>query len=230
VLAVALALGAASAHAQGLNPGPPGPFVIDIRGATSSVPSAGEFYPPPDDNDDDEGEVVDITVPARGFGFEVGAHVYPFQLGPARIGLGASYTHVRATVVSGLPVDDPPGSGQGGGGGSGTGGGSADDAAPVDVILTARSIAPQVSFNFGSANGWSYLSAGYGRAAVRTTLGAGLERSTDGLSVINFGGGARWFFSDHFGIGFDVRWHRAGSTDTTPGTTMFAAAVGLSVK
>ena len=217
-------LAPSAAPAQSLNPGPPGPFVIDIRGATSSVPSAGEFYPPPDD---DENEVVDLTVPARGFGFELGGHVYPFRLGPARVGLGLSYTRVRATVIS-LPNDASSGGDSGGSSGGSQEG--EDEAQPIDVVLSGQTLAPQVSFNFGTANGWSYLSAGYGVASVTTRVSADLERETSGLAVLNFGGGARWFFTRHLGVGFDVRWHRVAASDTTPRTTMFAAAVGLSVK
>src|SRR5688572_8406882 len=93
----------AAAHGQGINPGPPGPFVIDLRGATSGVPSAAEFYPVVDDDPDDDQELV---VPARGFGFDIGAHVYPFRIGPARIGFGVTFGRVRATAVSALPAGD----------------------------------------------------------------------------------------------------------------------------
>ena len=216
--AVALCVTTSTALAQGTAPRPPGPFVIDLRGATSGVPSAAEFYPPIDD-DADDGQ--DLVVPARGYGFEIGAHVYPFRLGPARVGIGVTFGRVRATAVSALPDDD-----------------SEDDAngddetaepATVDVIASGQTLAPQVSFNFGTADGWSYLSAGYGGAAFRTRVGTE-QRETTGLSALNFGGGARWFFTDHLGVGFDVRWHKVASGDRTPGTTMFAAAVGLSVK
>ena len=210
----------AVAQAQGINPGPPGPFVIDLRGATSSVPSLGQFYPVVD-NDPDEDE--ELTVPARGYGFEVGAHVYAFRLGPARVGFGVSYTRARATAVSGLVEGD-----------SSNGDEDADDVpetlATVDVIATGQTLAPQVSFNFGTSDGWSYVSAGYGRASVRTQVGRDLERDTTGLTAINVGGGARWFFTGHLGIGFDLRWHKIGSSDRTPGTSMFAVVVGLSVK
>ena len=215
---------AAPTGAQGINPGPPGPFVIDLRGATSSVPTAAEFYPARDDDPDDNQTLV---VPARGFGFDVGAHVYPFRLGPARIGFGISFGRVRATAVSGQPVEDDDSTS-----GGSTGNADTDDdeaPMPVDVVLRGQTIAPQVSFNFGTSSGWSYLSAGYGQAAVKTRVGQE-ELETKGLSAINFGGGARWFFTDHLGVGFDVRWHKVGAGDTTPGTTMFAAVVGVSVK
>lgn len=216
--AVVLCVTASTARAQGIAPRPPGPFVVDLRGATSGVPSAAEFYPPIDDNADDDQELV---VPARGYGFEIGAHVYPFRLGPARVGLGVAFGRVRATAVSALP-DDAAGDGA-------DGDDEAAEPATVDVIARGQTLAPQVSFNFGTSDGWSYLSVGYGGAAFRTRVGSE-ERETKGLSALNFGGGARWFFTDHLGVGFDVRWHKVAAGDTTPATTMFAAAVGLSVK
>jgi hypothetical protein len=223
VAASILVLAAPAVHAQGISPGPPGPFVIDLRGVTTTVPTGRQFYPIVDE-EDDEGEEVTLTVPGRGYGFDVGAHVYPFRLGPARIGFGLSFGRARATAVSGQPADADS---------SDQNGGDDDEEdevpTPVDVVLTAQTLAPQVSFNFGTANGWSYLSAGYGRAAVRTRVGAE-ERETNGLTALNFGGGARWFFTDHLGVGFDVRWHKVGAGETTPATTMFAAVVGLSVK
>jgi len=204
-------------HAQGISPGPPGPFVIDLRGVTTTVPDAAQFYPVFDPEDGEGGEVT-LAVPARGYGFDIGAHVYPFQLGRARIGFGLSFARARATAVSGQPDDD-----------SDQDAGDDEVPTPVDVVLTSQTLAPQVSFNFGTANGWSYLSVGYGRAAVRTRVGDD-ELDTNGLTALNYGGGARWFFTDHLGVGFDVRWHKVGASETTPGTTMFAIVVGLSVK
>ena len=78
-----------SAVAQSLTPGPPGPYVIDFRGATSGVPTTAELYPD---------LTLEDSVPTRGFGFDVGAHVYRFHLGAARFGLGANYVRVRGTA------------------------------------------------------------------------------------------------------------------------------------
>lgn len=179
-----LAVAASRAAAQALEP--PGPWVVDLRGATSGLPSDTGFYPP---------LATETLVPSRAFGFDAGAHVYLFTLGPARIGLGASYLRVRGTT---------PG-----------------------VTATFSTVAPQVSFNFGSTNGWSYLSAGYGRALVDTTVNdpTGSVRDSGSLGAVNFGGGARWFIRAHLGVGFDVRWHRLAS----PGGTQLSFSAGFSV-
>lgn len=177
---------AGEAFAQAVDP--PGPWVLDVRGATSGLPSDTAFFP---------ALAVDTLVPSRGFGFDVGAHVYLFSLGPARVGLGASYLQARGTSDT--------------------------------VTANVSTVAPQISFNFGSSNGWSYLGAGLGRASVRTTavqLSGTAEQETGSVASINVGGGARWFLTSHIGIGFDVRWHRLSSTPTA---MLLSAAAGFSI-
>jgi hypothetical protein len=170
-------------EAQGLTPGKPGPFVIDVRGVTSGIPASPGLYPDLGDQ---------FVVPARGFGFDVGAHIYLFSLGPARLGIGANYIEVRGTAA--------------------------------DADATLQTIAPQLSFNFGTSDGWSYLSLGAGTARVN----AGAEASS---SAINAGGGARWFLKRHLAVGFDVRFHKiAADADTMGASTQVSAAVGFSLK
>ena len=170
-------------EAQGLTPGKPGPFVIDVRGVTSGIPASPGLYPDLGDQ---------YVVPARGFGFDVGAHIYLFSLGPARLGIGANYIEVRGTAT--------------------------------DADATLETIAPQLSFNFGTSDGWSYLSVGAGTARVNAVASAS-------SSAINAGGGARWFLKRHLAVGFDVRFHMiAADGDTMGKSTQVSASVGLSVK
>ena len=170
-------------EAQGLTPGKPGPFVIDVRGVTSGIPASPGLYPDLGDQ---------YVVPARGFGFDVGAHVYLFSLGPARLGIGANYIEVRGTAT--------------------------------DADATLETIAPQLSFNFGTSDGWSYLSVGAGTARVNAVASAS-------SSAINAGGGARWFLKRHLAVGFDVRFHMiAADGDTMGKSTQVSASVGLSLK
>lgn len=170
-------------EAQGLTPGKPGPFVIDVRGVTSGIPASPGLYPDLGDQ---------FVVPARGFGFDVGAHIYLFSLGPARLGIGANYIEVRGTAT--------------------------------DADATLETIAPQLSFNFGTSDGWSYLSVGAGTARVNAVASAS-------SSAINAGGGARWFLKRHLAVGFDVRFHMiAADGDTMGKSTQVSASVGLSLK
>lgn len=111
---------------------------------------------------------------------------------------------------------------------------------------TFRTVAPQISLNFGSADGWSYISAGMGRAQVRTeaaefTTGTGDEALTTpaaslrhpSLPSLNFGFGARWFAYRRMAFSFDVRFHKLslGSGEiVTPRTTLVAATAGVSLR
>jgi hypothetical protein len=168
-------------------PEPPGPWVLDLRGATSALPSNTAFFPV---------IPVDTLVPSRAFGFDVGAHVYLFGLGPARVGIGTSYLRARGTAAT--------------------------------TTAEFAALAPQISFNFGSTNGWSYLSAGAGRAWMTTTADQAIgspERESAGAAV-NFGGGARWFLRSWIGVGFDLRWHRLSGT---PRATLMSVGVGFSI-
>lgn len=170
-------------EAQSITPGPPGPFVIDVRGATSGIPTSIGLYPTVE---------AGTSVPARGFGFDVGGHVYLFNLGPARLGLGVNFIRVRGTTT--------------------------------DAAATLTTVAPQLSFNFGTSDGWSYLSLGAGTARIDAI-------ATGSSSSINAGGGARWFTNRHLGVGFDIRVHKiAADGDTMGASTTVSASVGLSMK
>lgn len=187
LVVVVLVLAASPARAQ--DPDPVRGYVIDLRGATTGLPKDTAFFPP---------IPLDTVVPARGFGFDVGAHVYLFPLGPSRIGAGATFVRTRGTA---------PG-----------------------IVANARMLAPQLSFNFGTADGWSYLSVGLGRAWVDTEVQRETERLTEDArarTALNYGGGARWFLTRRAGVGFDLRFHHLSGA---PNTTLFSASVGFSVR
>lgn len=206
-------------------PDPPGPYVIDVRGATSGLPGT-DFFPTVPQG---------TAVPSRGFGFDVGGHVYTLTIGAARVGLGLNLVRVRGTAST-VPTAPVAGSQ------------TRATVAPVfpDIESTFTTVAPQVSFNFGTADGWSYLSAGVGRGSIETQsiAPAGTNqaptvpatRNSGGVMSINYGGGARWFLRRHVAVGFDVRFHRlsAGGNETagpaTPGARLLAATVGLSLR
>lgn len=214
------------AFAQIAAPDPPGPYVIDVRGVTSAIPGDPSFFPP----------VPTATIiPSRGYGIDVGAHVYPARLGAVRLGIGANVLRVRGTASPPAPT-------------SGSTSTTATPATRPDVHATLTTIAPQISVNFGNAEGWSYVSAGLGRAHVATGTsafggsGSGTDatpaRSVDsgGRSSINVGGGARWFAKARLAFSFDVRFHlvsagtEKGTSPATPRTTLLTAAVGISLR
>lgn len=178
----------------------PGPWVLDIRGVTSPVPEEPVFYP-----------TLDTTalVPSRGFGLDAGAHVYLFNLGGARIGVGLDAVNVRAITRP------PPAAAGTGGTGTETG---TTTTARQQVQTDVRLFAPQISFNFGTRDGWSYVSAGYGTAEVvtKTAVVNPARRQSERVDALNVGGGARWFFMSHLAFGFDVRLHRVGAGTAGP--------------
>ncbi len=103
------------------------------------------------------------------------------------------------------------------------------------------SLAPQVSLNFGHSLGWSYLSAGLGQTRVKSEAETQstiqyLPVDSGWVKTINYGGGARWFVNDHFGVGFDLRWYKLSIVEpsaTSPGApraSLLTLAVGVSLK
>ena len=101
------------------------------------------------------------------------------------------------------------------------------------MSASLTTVAPQLSLNFGSSDGWSYLSAGYGRAQISGQRSAFAEGGTAtqkrSLPSINFGGGARWFTNDHLAVTFDIRFHRMSPGDVGS-TTFVSVAAGLSLR
>jgi hypothetical protein len=187
------------AAAQTPSPGPPGPYVIDLRGAFSGFPTIGTFYPT---------LPTGTVVPSRGFGFDVGGHIYPLAVKRTRIGVGASLLDVRGTTTS-------------------ANAGTTDPLQRIpDITTTARIVSTQLSLNFGTHDGWSTLSAGFdaGQFSSRASGSVTAEGDTGTLTGFNFGGGGRWFFKKRLAFSFDIRWHRLS------GTKVFSGSVGVSVR
>jgi len=222
-LLVVAALAPALAAAQ--TPGRPGPFAVDVRAATGALPQDPSFFPP----------VPTATpIPTMSVGFDVGAHVYLFGVGPARIGLGASLLRAGGSASPPKPTA------------------AASTTPPPrqtlpDVDTRVQMFTPQLSLNFGSSRGWSYLSAGVGQISVQTTTSAfaagasstaattpARTRETAALQTTNFGGGARWFTTDHVAFSFDVRFHKVrGRTKegiSTVPVMLVTASAGISLK
>jgi hypothetical protein len=196
-----------------------GLFVADARGASVGLPAAVGWTPAVPSS---------TVVPSRGFGIDLGAHVYVLRMRRAAIGVGAAWITSASTTT-------PPE--------ASTGTGTTPTPATIpDVTTRLTTLAPQVSLNFGHSLGWSYLSAGLGRAKV--TSEATLEPGTTTFSPVNtgwvkslnWGGGARWFINDHVGIGFDLRWHKLNplpATNTNVAgsrVTLLVAGAGVVLK
>ncbi|MGH9241170.1 MAG: outer membrane beta-barrel protein [Vicinamibacterales bacterium] len=197
----------ATAQAAAQTTTPPGPWVLDVRGVTSPVPTDAGFYPP----------LAATSVPSRGFGADFGAHVYLGSLKLARIGFGANFVIVRSAVDAPVAATEDE---------------ATESAATQRVTLNMRMLAPQVSANFGTRDGWSYLSAGVGIATVATEAADEMpgRQESGRLRSVNFGGGARWFITPRLAFGFDLRAHRIAAGSGTPKTSVFAVGAGLSIR
>src|SRR4029450_10199360 len=136
------------------------------------------------------------NLPTRGFGMVVGAHWYPLRLGIVTLGLGGEVSRAsRGKTMN-----------------TGT------ETAPVEVAVKTRfaSVSPQVSFNFGARDGWSYISGGIGRSNLTTEHpDHPLPSPESGIKTINYGGGARWFFKKHLAVNFDIRFYAVNPQDAT---------------
>jgi len=153
------------------------------------------------------------TLPGLGIGLDVGAHVYVFKWKVVTFGLGAELMKGRSRS-SPLPADGLP------------------------VTETFTTFAPQISMNFGSGTGWSYISGGIG-TSVWSVVPDGAEPNPaddERLYTVNYGFGARWFAKKHLGVSLDVRfWGIKPGTGflgypPSPRTTLLVISGGVAFK
>jgi hypothetical protein len=153
-------------------------------------------------------------LPGVGFGGDVGVHIYPLRWRAVTFGLGG-----QVTVARSHQTPDP-------------------STALRAVTARFTSVAPQISFNFGSGTGWSYVSGGISGSKwtiVPDGFSSSLPADTDTLKTINYGGGARWFIKRHVAFSFDIRFYAISPSATNglvPGSpratlTVFGAGVSL---
>lgn len=193
---------------------PIGPFVLDIRGTFArhkAEPSVAN----------DLG-VSAGNLPPRSLGFAGAAHFYPFRAGKVTFGFGGNVVFGRGSRTLDLE--------------------SAEDAATTTKGPTARrhftSFSPEISLNFGHRNGWSYISGGMlGRSNLYVDLESAPATGTSYRSTINYGGGARWFTTDHVALSVDFRWYSVAEQPAVPGgvvlqprTTLLVLSGGIAIK
>lgn len=205
----ALALGPLAASAQ--DPPPRiGPFVVDLHGTIPRFP--GESQPLAESHG-----LALRELPGTGLGIHTGATVYVFKWKAVTFGLGSDLTLARARSSRQQVA-----------------------ANQFSRAITERftHVAPELSFNFGTGDGWSYLSGGIGPgiwsavADGEPKTGADQER----LQTINYGGGARWFLNRRLAFSFDVRFYAINPSTPelgrpgTPRTTLLIMGAGVSIK
>jgi len=177
-------------RAQAQDPPPPLPRIaLDVRGTVPKFPREAVLA--------ESRGLQASQLPGRGLGAELGLHLYLFKVKAMTVGVGGQLTLARAVVA---PQESSPGVVVLGG-----------------VTERYRSATPQLSFNFGDGDGWSYVSGGLGPAQrVLVPDGGDLTAADEErVRVVNYGGGARWFIKPHVAFTFDIRFH-----DIDPGTPL----------
>jgi hypothetical protein len=194
-----------SSSAEAQDPPPPiGPLVADVGGTLprlSDDPALAASR-----------GLSQAELPGRAIGVDVGAHVYPFRLGPVTIGLGAQVAMLRSRAEAEAPLQS--------------------------VTAHFISLAPQLSINFGSGDGWSYISGGIGVSRLSMVPDGGQPQTADEAWVrtATYGAGARWFVKPHLAFHVDVRVHQVDpgpaqlTLPASPRMSLFIVSVGLSVK
>ena len=148
----------------------------------------------------------------------MGAHVYFLKWRAVTFGLGGEVTFGRAHSTPSTAAGQTT----------------------VLLPVTERflSAAPQLSFNFGTGHGWSYLSGGIGKSvwSIHPDGEEPGEADLEPLKTINYGGGARWFAKQHLAFSFDIRFYAIDpgtpqfALPGTPRTTLMIIGAGISVK
>jgi hypothetical protein len=203
---------AAPAVAQQKEPLPP--FTVDIRGAFArhkAEPSVATDL-----------DVAPANLPSRSLGLVGGVHVYPLRGRRVSLGLGGNIVIARGSrTLESVPDDD--------------------EAAPPAKSPTVRrhftAISPEISLNFGHRNGWSYISGGmFGRSKLYLDRADEPAVSPPYRKTLNYGGGARWFATDHIALSVDFRWYSVAEQPATAGliaqprTTLLVLSGGIAIK
>jgi hypothetical protein len=187
-----------------------GPFVLDLHGTIPRFPSDSEQLA--------QSRGLQLNeLPGTGLGLHAGAHVYFLKWKAITFGVGADLTVARAH-------QNPPQ--------------VAEDVFARAVTERFTHIAPQLSFNFGDGDGWSYISGGIGPStwSVVPDGQVGKDPDVERIQTINYGGGARWFIKRHLAFSFDVRFYAINPATPLPGlpnsprTTLLIMGAGISVK
>jgi len=137
-------------------------------------------------------------LPGTGLGLHGALTFYPLKWKAVTFGIGADAAVGRSHK------------------GAGTIGGT--DVPLRAVTETFAHIAPEISFNFGTGDGWSYISGGIGPSVWSITPddGVALAADSERLKTINYGGGARWFIKPHLAFSLDLRFYAINPSSPDP--------------
>jgi hypothetical protein len=185
-------------------------FVVDLHGTFTKFPDEAALAA--------SRGLQQLELPGGGFGLDGGLHLYPLRWKAVTFGIGAQVTAARSHSTP-----DP-------------------NASPTlglrPVTEKFVSAAPQLSLNFGSGKGWSYISGGIGLSqwSVVPDGAEPLDADTERLRTTNYGGGARWFIRPHLAFSFDFRFYGIPAGTPTelhaasPRATLLVVGAGVSLK
>ena len=190
-------------------PEPIGPIAIDARVATPRFKENADVA--------SALGISTTNMPGRGLGLAGGLHWYPVRMGRVTLGVGGELLFSGASNT--LEADDE----------------TSADGPTVNTRFNA--VSPQVSLNFGTGRGWSYLSGGLGWGGLTTEREDDPVADAEGSTgVLNYGGGARWFAKDHLAFSFDLRFYAisaqaaAAGRPAYPKMTLLVISAGVSLK
>jgi len=195
---------------RGQEPPPPIPlFVVDVQGNVPRFPQDPLLAHSRD---------ISLTeLPGAGLGGQLGGHLYFFKFKAITVGVGGQLVVAQAKQT-------PP----------------ADVQNQIKAVTEKfQSLGAQLSLNFGSGTGWSYLSGGIGRSnwSIVPDGNKLLAGDEEVLKTINYGGGARWFAKSHLAFSFDVRLYAINpgvaslpGHNGSPRTTFMVIGAGVSLK
>src|SRR4051794_7997048 len=164
----------------------------------------------------DSREMDLAELPGVGLGAQAGLHLYLLTWRALTVGIGGEVTANRSRHEA--PAGNPGLRGA------------------QEKFLSAS---PQLSFNFGTGHGWSYVSGGIGLSQwslIPDGRDEPLPGDTERLKTINYGGGARWFAKPHIAFSFDLRFYAINpgtpylDSPGSPRTRLMIIAAGVSLK
>ena len=143
-----------------------------------------------------------LDLPVRGIGLLGGAHVYPLRRRSFALGVGAEMLRGHASKTK---KSD----------------GSVANAVDGPTVKARWShFSPQLSLNFGSRDGYSYLTMGSGKSKLTTELEDDQQADPESsVRTLNYGGGARWFIKKHLAFNLDLRFYSINAEAAAAGRT-----------
>jgi hypothetical protein len=143
-------------------------------------------------------------MPGRGPAMVLGGQVYFPRKSVVSLGVGGELLFMRARNTVG----------------------SEDEATAVaGPTLTNRwsHMSPQVSINFGSGNGWSYVTGGLGWSKLTMERDDEPQEPGERVRTLNYGGGAKWFAKKHLAFTLDLRFYSISAQEAAPGRVATSA-------